>query len=183
MTRPSPTTTTSSRSIRISPKPTTIAATPGTRRASTTRPSRTSTKPGIKLKDADAYVNRGIAWDNKGEYDKAIADYNLALAINPQFALAYNNRGLAWYKKGEYDKAIADFNEVERFLDPSDAANIAATYNSRGLTWYGKGEYDKAIADFKQALAINPEFALAYNNRGLAWQQKRRIRQGHRRLR
>ena len=128
--------------------------------------------PGHNPNDAHAYVNRGIAWDNKGELDKAIADYNQALAINPKFALAYNNRGLAWYKKGEYDKAIADFNEVQRFLDPSDAANLAATNNSRGLAWYGKGEYDKAIADFEQALAINPKFALAYNNRGLARYRK-----------
>ena len=43
--------------------------------------------------------NRGNAWREKGEYDKAIADYDQALAINPKFAPAYSNRGLAWEKK------------------------------------------------------------------------------------
>ena len=74
-----------------------------------------------------AYHNRGLAWDNKGEYDKAIADYNQALTINPNYAYAYVNRGDAWNEKGEYDKAIADYNEAIR-LDP----NFASAYCNRG---------------------------------------------------
>ena len=35
----------------------------------------------------------------KGEYDKAIADYNQALTIDPKDADAYYNRGNAWEKR------------------------------------------------------------------------------------
>ena len=70
---------------------------------------------------------------NKKDYDKAIADYDEAIELDPKDAVAYNNRGVAWYAKNEYDKAIADFNEAIR-LDPEDAV----AYINRGNAWYAK---------------------------------------------
>ena len=52
---------------------------------------------------AIAYYNRGIAWAEKGQYDKAIADYTKAIRRKPDLALAYYNRGNAWLNKGQYD--------------------------------------------------------------------------------
>jgi tetratricopeptide (TPR) repeat protein len=59
-------------------------------------------------KDRDEFVTRGNVYTNKGEYDKAIADYTKQLQITPNDAVVYNNRGNAYYSKGEYDLAIAD---------------------------------------------------------------------------
>ena len=42
--------------------------------------------------DAVAYFNRGIAYQAKGERDRAIADYDKAIALNPKYANAYYNR-------------------------------------------------------------------------------------------
>ena len=39
-------------------------------------------------------------WKTKGEYDKAIADYNEALRLDPKRVVTYDNRGYAWYAKG-----------------------------------------------------------------------------------
>jgi tetratricopeptide (TPR) repeat protein len=33
--------------------------------------------------DASAYANRGIAWLHKGEFDKAIEDYEKAKLLDP----------------------------------------------------------------------------------------------------
>ncbi len=49
---------------------------------------------------------------NKGEYDRAIADYDKAIALKPKYADFYNNRGIAYDKKGEYDRAIADYDKA-----------------------------------------------------------------------
>ena len=49
--------------------------------------------------------NRGIAHDERGEYDNAIADYTEALRRNPNDALAYYNRGMAYKEKGEQAEA------------------------------------------------------------------------------
>jgi len=56
-----------------------------------------------------AYVARGLAWQKKGDVDRALADYTAAIKINPKDALAYNNRGMLWRERGDSDRAIADF--------------------------------------------------------------------------
>jgi tetratricopeptide (TPR) repeat protein len=61
---------------------------------------------------AEAYVNRGIAWFDKGRYDQAIADATRAIALRPGLAEAFNNRALAWYKQGRYDRAQPDFDRT-----------------------------------------------------------------------
>jgi tetratricopeptide (TPR) repeat protein len=53
------------------------------------------------------------------DYDRAIADYNAALKLDPKFQRAYNNRGAAWRDKGDRARALQDYAEAVR-LDPSD---------------------------------------------------------------
>jgi tetratricopeptide (TPR) repeat protein len=63
------------------------------------------------------YNDRGIAYYNKGDYDKAIADYTEAIRLDPKFAIAYKNRSLAYKAKGKYDLALADYAQAVK-LDP-----------------------------------------------------------------
>jgi lipoprotein NlpI len=53
----------------------------------------------------EAFCYRGDAYSDKGEYDRALADYNAALNIDPNETHALNNRGIAYFDKGEYDQA------------------------------------------------------------------------------
>ncbi len=114
-----------------------------------------------------AYANRGNAYEKKGEYDRAIADYDQALRLDPKHANAYNGRGDAYNTKGEYDRAIADYDQALR-LNPKDAL----AYIRRGNAYDNKGQYDRAIADLDQAIRFNPKDADAYYNRGLAYNNK-----------
>jgi tetratricopeptide (TPR) repeat protein len=66
---------------------------------------------------AIAYNNRGFVWHDKGDLDRAIADYSEAIRLDPKQANAYRNRGNALREKGDLDRAIADLNEAIR-LDP-----------------------------------------------------------------
>src|SRR5262249_30129616 len=40
---------------------------------------------------AVTYSNRGRAYDGKGDYDRAIADYNESIRLNPKDAVVYGN--------------------------------------------------------------------------------------------
>jgi tetratricopeptide (TPR) repeat protein len=115
----------------------------------------------------EAYLNRGAAYYDKGEYDKSIADNNRAIELNPNNEGAYNNRGNAYNDKGEYDKAIADYNRAIE-LNP----NNEWPYNGRGNGYLAKGEVDKAIDDFNRATKLNPNYELPYLNRGNAYKAK-----------
>jgi tetratricopeptide (TPR) repeat protein len=57
---------------------------------------------------AVAWSDRGLAWDLKGEYGRAIDDLDEAIRLDPQSSKAWNNRGLTWVHMGEPDKALSD---------------------------------------------------------------------------
>ena len=79
----------------------------------------------INPKDTHALTMRGISWDEKGEFDFAIKDYDELIRLKPDDSVAYNNRGSAYSKKKDYDRAIKDYDEAIRF----DPKNVRA-YNS-----------------------------------------------------
>ena len=113
----------------------------------------------------NAYNNRGYAYINLGEYQKAIDDCSKAVEIDPKLASAYNNRGVAYINLGKYQKAIDDCSKAIE-IDPK----LANAYNSRGNVYVvGLGKYQKAIDDYSKAIELNPSFASAYFSRGTAY--------------
>ncbi len=110
------------------------------------------------------YNNRGIAYNDLGDYERAIDDYNQAIGLDPEFAFAYKNRGNAYAYLGDYERAIDDYNQAIA-LYPA----YALAYNNRGNVYAYLGDYEQAIEDYEQAIAFDPELALAYTNRGLAY--------------
>jgi len=116
------------------------------------------------LPNARAYINRGIAWQNKGDYDKAIADYNRAIELDPKNADSYSRRGDLRFRKDDYDQAIADYTRSIE-LNPKHSDS----YNGRGQAWAGKGDWDKAFTDFNRAIKLCPEYAFYYSTRAWGW--------------
>ena len=82
-----------------------------------------------------AYHSRGLAYYDKGDDDRAIAEYNEAIRLDPKFAQAYSSRGLAYDHKGDLGRAETDYNEAIR-LDPK----YAQAYFNRGNAYYQKGD-------------------------------------------
>src|SRR5580658_4163119 len=64
-----------------------------------------------------AFNNRGNAYRTKEDNDRAIADYNESIRLNPKYAYPYNGRGNVWRDRGDNDRAIADYNTAIK-LDP-----------------------------------------------------------------
>jgi tetratricopeptide (TPR) repeat protein len=114
-----------------------------------------------ELSDYLVYLNRGTAYLSKGDYDRALADFNQAVKLQPDGASAYFNRAAVYFAKQDFDRALADINQVIK-LQP----DFALAYLKRGSVYYFKGDSDRALADINQAIKLQPDFALAYLNRG-----------------
>jgi tetratricopeptide (TPR) repeat protein len=108
-----------------------------------------------------AYNNRGIAFGRTGQLDRAIQDFDRAIALDPSFDRAYNNRGAAYLMHGSFDKAIEDFDKAVTLR-----AGNASAYSNRGYAYYFEGQYDRAMKDYNKAIELDQNYAKAYLNRG-----------------
>jgi lipoprotein NlpI len=113
---------------------------------------------------ARAYVARGIAYEDKQDFDHAIANYTQAIEFDPKEPRNYNNRCFAHNNKNELDLAIADCNQAI-LLDPK----FSRAYINRGVAYYHKQDYAHAIADYNQAIEIDSKYAPAFEKRGIAY--------------
>jgi tetratricopeptide (TPR) repeat protein/S1-C subfamily serine protease len=110
-----------------------------------------------------AYTNRGLAKFELGDEKGAVSDYDLAIAIEPKFALIYSNRGNAKSNLGDKKGAISDFDRAIS-IDPKDDA----AYSNRGNVKSNLGDEKGAISDYNLAITINPKLGASYANRGTA---------------
>jgi lipoprotein NlpI len=100
---------------------------------------------------APFYVARGLHYKDNRDLDRAIADLDQAIRLDPKDAGAYGNRGDAWRAKGDLDRAIADYDEAIR-INPKNAF----WYFNRGVGNLYAGALPKALADLNQASELQP---------------------------
>ncbi|MCZ8117128.1 MAG: tetratricopeptide repeat-containing serine protease family protein, partial [Microcystis sp. LE18-22.4A] len=110
------------------------------------------------------YGNRGLVYHNQQKYDLALAEYNQAIELNPNYAMAYYNRGILYQDLQKYELALSDYSKAID-INPNDAK----AYVNRGFIYYNQQKYDLALSDYSKAIDINPNDAKAYNNRGLLY--------------
>ena len=118
--------------------------------------------PSVK-KTAAQHLQDGKAFAAKGEFQKAIAEYDLGIKIEPGNGLLYFSRALARERLGQVDEAVRDYDGVILLrVSPREA------HFNRGTLLLNKNEYKPAINDFDAAIALDPKYEVALYNRGLA---------------
>jgi hypothetical protein len=120
----------------------------------------------IDPQNAIAYLDRGQAYIDAGEMDKALADLDSLEKLEPKNPNIYNNRGIVFFKRGEFEKALTEFN---RSLAVGPRFQLG--YLNRAILWGHFREFEKSIRDLTAAIEINRHFYLAYYYRGLAYKE------------
>jgi len=70
--------------------------------------------------NADDLVNRGIVKSEQQKYDAAIADFDLAIKVKPEYLHAYIQRGASQWEMRRWNEALANFREANK-IDPNHA--------------------------------------------------------------
>jgi predicted O-linked N-acetylglucosamine transferase (SPINDLY family) len=92
---------------------------------------------------------------------EALADYDQAVALDPQHANAFCNRGTVLESLGRHREALASYDRALA-LNPKDAF----AYYNRGNVLRVLRRFGEAVASYDQAIALNSGYVEAYFNRG-----------------
>jgi serine/threonine protein kinase/Tfp pilus assembly protein PilF len=147
---------------------------------------------------AAAYLGRGNVFWKLKRAEEAEADYRAALQFQPDLAEAHDNLGLALDKRGKLDEAIAEYQKAIAEYDklkPSDFTlselhwNLGTALNKQGkrnealaeyhkYTQFGGKHVGEAIEAYRQAIKLDPQFALAHYYLGKALHRTNKPRVG-----
>jgi tetratricopeptide (TPR) repeat protein len=120
---------------------------------------------------APAYYHRGIWRLQTEQFDaRLIADFDRAIALNPQFSLAHAARGEALRQLKRSDEAMTALDNALK-LDPT----LAAARLSQGMIWLERGEAKQAESAFDDVLTIDPESIAALTERAKIRRSRRDI--------
>jgi tetratricopeptide (TPR) repeat protein len=135
--------------------------------------------------NSEAYHNRGVLHEKRGDPDTAAREYATALRYNPQYvparqalarlqggaveadslsaaeqlASAMAERARDAALRGDYDSALQQLDEAERV-----APRFARIQQYRSNVAFLRGDYDGAAAALRRALEIEPDNALFRTN-------------------
>ena len=118
---------------------------------------------GLSGRNGLAHLNLGIALNERGDLDRAIAHLEESLRIRPGQAEAENALGNAWLDRGEPDRAMTHFAAALRI-----APDYAMALTNLGYVLTRTGRPAEAIPLHEHALRVDPTFANAENHLGLA---------------
>ncbi|MBF0520212.1 MAG: tetratricopeptide repeat protein, partial [Nitrospirae bacterium] len=146
----------------------------------------------------------GNAYLLRGDFEKAIKEYEIALRLMPSYFGAYYNMGRAYEKLG--NNALAEKCYLEAIIlkpnFPEALNNIGTLFKKQGqntkahkyyalaltlkpdfveainneaLLYAAEGWFDVALNDFEKALRIDPSYEATYNNLGNLYFKLRRF--------
>ena len=116
------------------------------------------------------FNNRGVTYLALKQPAQALADFEEALVLKPDYANAYYNRAAAYMALGRYRLATESYTRAIELND-----RVALFYNSRGLSYAARDEHELAIEDYERALALDGDYVQAIGNRANAYANLGRI--------
>lgn len=111
------------------------------------------------VKKAERHFNAGYKYVQQGQFEKAIKEYEKALALDPGNANTLENLGITLAKTGKMEKGVAVMEEAV-----TAAPYSASKYASLGIMLHAMEREDAALAQYRMAIRRNPAMAGIYYN-------------------
>jgi tetratricopeptide (TPR) repeat protein len=103
------------------------------------------------------HVNRGIIHASRRDYGEALADYERAIALDPDEAEAFLNKGLLLLHLPNREREAV---HVMSLAIAKKTKMPALAYFARGVANEQLGQVTSAYNDYQQAAALNPRWEL-----------------------
>ena len=134
-------------------------------------------KKAIALEDRNEYAHWAMGMIDlyRGNHNKAIAEYQRAIELNPNCSLAYGSLGTALNYSGEFDESIRN-NEIAIRSDPMDIS-IAFRFTSIALAHYLAGRYGEAEEWARKAVYRKPNWYMGHTMLAASLAQLNRLKE------
>ncbi len=113
----------------------------------------------LNQRDEVAFGWRGESWRNLGFFDKAIADFEQCLAINPDYGNCRDGKGNALIMRGEVEAGLATLNDnLRRGFDGGANSTVIGVYAEQGndaALLYELNETARVLADGEMRWAVD----------------------------
>jgi len=120
-------------------------------------------------RSAAAFACRGHSFFELNKLEKAVSDYQKALAIDNRKRIVYFWRAEALYKLGKYAEAAEDLTKsIEVF--PENTYDLLLY---RAKAFYKDRRISKALTDCSEAIKLRPNDPIAYELRGDIYREKK----------
>lgn len=114
----------------------------------------------------DVYHRLAIAYEEKGDFQKAIEEYEKLIKVESRYVPAYFGLASIYQKQNKYDLAITNYQKVLE-IEPD---NFDAHFNLGGI-YYNKKDYMLALKEYGTIIDKRPNQADIYNNLGNVYEQ------------
>lgn len=118
-----------------------------------------------------AYYNLGRANEEKGDDDKAIEYYEMAIELKKPYLDPYGRLGALYQRKGRYGEALRVFQQLAAQLEKKDLrkgkatedelkeykASLAGSYYHQAMCLKSLGKLDEAQENLQRALELAPD--------------------------
>ena len=119
----------------------------------------------LEPKNTQAYTNRGNAYLDMGQFQKAIKDFKFVLKRGRN-AKASMNMAIAYAQLGQFAESEKAFNQSQR-IHPSNPD----LYINRAIMFFSSGQYQKALNDYEAYLRLQPDDHQIWNDAGIVYQR------------
>ena len=119
----------------------------------------------ISLAPASAprFLDRAEAWWLLHDPERALADADTVVAMDPNWEVGYQYRAGFRLHKGDLGGALDDANRAVVLSNPSDPA----PYQFRSAVWLLRRQFDLALIDMERAVRLGPDVLEYRYHRGL----------------
>ncbi len=118
--------------------------------------------------DPEIHFHLGNAYFALEQVDSALANFNRATRLKPDYAKAWVNLGILYDGRGQYGASQQSYKAAIE-ANPKDVL----AYCHLGHSLFSRGQVSEAIEHYLEALDIDPNSAQAHYNLGLAFAESK----------
>ena len=130
----------------------------------------------MRENDKTVWIQRGLVFQDMGNHELAIEDFNKAIEIDQDYSKSWFHRGTSKLqsaqlmrsqkKSDKVKEALEDFKEAERLDEKEEnPATLDVIWDGLGCCYHKIGDFEQAIENFSKAIDKSSESIEFYKNR------------------